>query len=124
MFHIKVYRFDSIKVKERKERKENLNNNKGQLSYMAKLMQKQAKIVRDGLMGGAARISGTRLRVMDVIEQKIILGYSPEEIARAFSISLSDVHEALAYYYSHPEEIRGEIKKHKEIVGKFRKQLS
>lgn len=90
---------------------------------MAKLLQ-SVKIVRDELMGGAARIAGTRIRVMDIIEQKIILGYSPEEIAKAFRISLADVYEALAYYYSHPEEIRGEIKRHKEIVEKFRKQLT
>ncbi len=89
-----------------------------------KILEKKSKIVRDETLGGAAKIADTRIRVMDVVEKYIVLGYSPEEIAKAFGISLASVHEALSYYYDHPEEIREDIRRHEEFVEKFRKELS
>lgn len=89
-----------------------------------KVLEMGVKIVRDELMGGTARIAGTRIRVMDIVEQYLFLGSSPEYIAKAFNIPLSAVHEALAYYYEHLEEIKKDIKNHEEFVRKFRKQLS
>ena len=89
---------------------------------MAKLLGKEARIVKDELMSGSARIAGTRIRVRDVVEKYIVLGYSPEEIAEAFNIPLVVVHEALAYYYENMEEVREDIRKDKEFIEKFRKE--
>lgn len=89
-----------------------------------KALEKEIKIVKDEMMSGSARIIGTRIRVMDIVEKFIFLRYSPEEIAEAFNIPLSAVYEALSYYYKYPEEIREEIKSHDKFVKKFRKQLS
>lgn len=90
---------------------------------MAKILERIFKIVRDETMSGAAKLDGTRIRIMDIVEKYVILDYSPEDIAKAFGISLAEVHEALSYYYEHTEEIRNDIKKHEELVEKFRKQL-
>lgn len=92
------------------------------VSDSMKVMEETVKIVRDGLMGGAARIDGTRIRVRDVVEKHIVLGYSPEGIAEAFNIPLAAVYEALSYYYQHAEEIREEIREDKEFVEEFRKK--
>lgn len=70
--------------------------------------------------GGSPRIEGTRIRVMDVVEKYEFLGYSPEKIAEAFGISISQVFGALCYYHENPEEIKGEIREHKEFVEKLR----
>jgi len=81
----------------------------------------KARIVKtQDVCGGAARIEGRRVRVMDVVENYEILGYSPEQIAVAFDISLADVFAALQYYYEYPDEIKNEIKGHKELVEKLK----
>lgn len=74
-------------------------------------------------MSGSARIEGTRVRVRDVVEKHIVLGYSPEDIASAFNLPLAAVYEALSYYYEHSGEIQEEIRKDKEFVEKFRKEF-
>jgi len=83
----------------------------------------QTKIVKDKIMSGSARIAGTRIRVRDIVEKHIVLGYSTEEIAEAFDISLAAVHEALSYYYEHMEDVQEEIRKDREFVEKFRKEF-
>lgn len=88
---------------------------------MAKVIQ--SKIVKDKIMSGSPRIAGTRIRVRDVVEKHIVLGYSPEDIAEAFNLSLAAVYDALSYYYECTGEIQEEIKKDKEFVEKFRKDF-
>ena len=81
------------------------------------------KIVKDKIMSRSPRIDGTRIRVRDIAEKYIVMKESPAVIAREFSISISDVHEALSYYYDNTEEIQEEIRKDKEFIDKFRKEL-
>ena len=88
---------------------------------MAKAIE--SKIVKDKLMSGSPRIAGTRIRVRDIVEKYIVMEDSPAVIAREFGISISDVHEALSYYYEDTEKIQEEIKKDKEFIEKFRKEL-
>jgi hypothetical protein len=38
------------------------------------------------------------------------------------TLSLSDVHAALAYYYDNIDEIRDEIRQEQEFVAEFRRQ--
>ena len=83
----------------------------------------KSKIVRDKLMSGSPRIAGTRIRVRDIVEKYIVMEDSPAVIAREFGISISDVHEALSYYYGHSEDVQGEIRKDREFVEKFRKEM-
>ena len=88
---------------------------------MAKAIE--SKIVKDKLMSGSPRIDGTRIRVRDIVEKYIVVKEFPAVIAREFGISISDVHEALSYYYNHSGEIKKEIKKDSEFIEKFRKEL-
>lgn len=81
---------------------------------------KRAKIVKDEKMEGAARIEGTRIRIMDIVEKYEIQDYTPEEISRAFDVSVKDVFGALSYYQDHREEIRSEIREQRSIVEKYR----
>ena len=81
----------------------------------------KAKIVKTkDVCGGSPRIDGRRIRVMDIVETYEFLGYSPEKIAEEFELSLAEVFAALQYYYEHPQEIRDEIREHKEFVEKLK----
>jgi uncharacterized protein (DUF433 family) len=70
-----------------------------------------------GVCGGKACVAGTRIRVMDILlwhEQ----GATVDEIAGHYpSLSLSDIHTALAYYHDHPEEIRDDIRRNDEVAA-------
>lgn len=58
-----------------------------------------------GVVGGKARIAGTRIRVMDIVIWYDRLGMSADEIATEFDVSLGDIFAALAYYYDNRQEI-------------------
>jgi len=59
-----------------------------------------------GICGGRPRIAGHRIRVMDVVVLHEQLGLSPDEIVSTYpSLTLADVHAALAYYFDHRDEI-------------------
>lgn len=63
-----------------------------------------------GTCGGRPRIDGHRITVGDVAIWHERMGMSPDEIVSAYpSITLSDVHAALAYYYEHRERIDADI---------------
>jgi uncharacterized protein (DUF433 family) len=65
--------------------------------------------LRNCLRGERAFVAGHRVRVQDIVlwnEE----GLSADEIvSRVPTISLADVHAALAYYYDHREEIDRQI---------------
>lgn len=54
---------------------------------------------------GVPRISGTRVRVQDVIAWYLRGGWSVEQIVQEFGLSPAQIHAALAYYYDHQVEI-------------------
>jgi uncharacterized protein (DUF433 family) len=59
-------------------------------------------------------ITGTRTRVANIIAY-YKLGYSPEELAREFPhLTLSQIHDALSYYYENMNKIDREIDEEKE----------
>ena len=61
-----------------------------------------------GTCGGKPRIAGHRIRVQDIVVEYEYWRRDPEEIVYHYpSITLADVHAALAYYYDHREEIEG-----------------
>lgn len=78
-----------------------------------------------GVCGGKACIAGTRIRVMDIVIWYEHQGMTPDEIVDQFpTISLSDVHTALAYYYDHIEEIRAEMRREEEVADEFMRNNS
>jgi uncharacterized protein (DUF433 family) len=93
-------------------------------------MNTQATVLADritstpGVCGGKPCIAGTRIRVLDIYVMHELQGKTPDEIVRAYPhITLAEVHSALAYYYSHIEEIsqsyRDEHRKSDELRAKL-----
>jgi len=53
------------------------------------------------IRGGAPVIAGTGIRVLDIAIRYEIMGMSPEDIIVSFPhITLSQVHDALSFYYA------------------------
>src|SRR5271156_4960525 len=62
--------------------------------------------------GGLAWIDDTRIKVIEVAMDHLAHGWSPEEIHRQHpSLSLAQVHSALAFYYDHQDEFDDAIAK-------------
>ena len=79
--------------------------------------------VRPGVSGRKPRITGHRIRVMDIVLWQTKCGWSPDEIVSQFpQLSLADVHAALAYYWDHKEEIEADIRSAEEIEAKSRRK--
>ena len=77
-----------------------------------------------GVCGGKVCIAGHRIRVMDIAIWHEHLGMSADEIVTAYpTITLSDVHSALAYYFDNIEEIREDIRRNDELAEQFRAQF-
>jgi uncharacterized protein (DUF433 family) len=68
-----------------------------------------------GVCGGRACIAGHRIRVMDIVVLHEMRGMCAEEVAYQYpTITLADVHAALAYYFDNVEEIQNEFRKDEE----------
>jgi uncharacterized protein (DUF433 family) len=76
--------------------------------------------ITPGVCGGKPRIAGHRIRVQDIVIWYEHLNMSPDEIIYHYpSITLADVHAALAYYYDHLEEIRQQIRESEAFVAQM-----
>ena len=63
-----------------------------------------------GICGGRPRIDGQRIQVEDVAIWQERMGMSPDEIVSEYpSITLADVHAALAYYDENRQRIDADI---------------
>jgi uncharacterized protein (DUF433 family) len=64
---------------------------------------------------GRAWIAGTRVKVIEVVLDKVAWGWGPDEIHRNYPglLSLAQIHAAFAYYYDHKAEIDAEIERQK-----------
>jgi len=73
--------------------------------------------------GGKTRIAGHRVRVLDIVIWHEHQGMTPDEIvAHIPSITLADVHTALAYYFEHLDEIQEEMRAERALAEKMRPQ--
>lgn len=55
-------------------------------------------------------ISGTTMKVIQLVEEVLASGWSPEETCFQFpSLTMGQVHSAMAYYWDHKDEIDREI---------------
>jgi uncharacterized protein (DUF433 family) len=74
-----------------------------------------------GVRGGKPRIAGHRITVADVAIWYERMGMSPDEIVSEYpTITLSDVHAALAYYFDHRDDVDREIQAGQEFAEKLR----
>jgi len=61
--------------------------------------------------GGKACIAGHRVRVLDVVVWHEHQGMTPDEIvSHVPTLTLADVHAALAYYFDHVDQIQQEMR--------------
>src|SRR2546427_1402099 len=61
---------------------------------------------------GVAWITGANTKVIEVVLDKLAYGWSPEEIHFQHpSLSLAQIHAALAYYYENQERLDTEIER-------------
>jgi uncharacterized protein (DUF433 family) len=75
-----------------------------------------------GVCGGKACIAGHRVRVLDVVGWHEHQGMTPDEIVSHIpTITLADVHAALAYYFDHIEEIQQEMRAERAFAEEFRR---
>lgn len=74
-----------------------------------------------GTCGGRPRIDGHRITVEDVAIWHERMGMSPDEIVSAYpSITLADVHAAVAYYYEHRDRIDADIREGERFAAEMR----
>src|SRR5438876_1747473 len=88
---------------------------------MASISQEHIEIV-EGAGGPKARIIGSRIRVEDIAVWHEKLGMSPDEIVDQYAtLTLADVHAALAYYWDHRVEIERAIADEKVLIEEIRR---
>lgn len=59
---------------------------------------------------GVAWIGGTRVKVIEVVLDKIAYGWSPDEIYLQYPpLSLAQIHAALTYYYENQASLDAQI---------------
>src|SRR2546421_311411 len=76
---------------------------------------------RPGYCGGKPHILGHRIKVKHVAVWYERMGMSPAEIVDQHpTITLAQVHAALAYYYDHRDEIRAKIDEERRFVEALR----
>jgi uncharacterized protein (DUF433 family) len=74
-----------------------------------------------GVCGGRACIAGHRVRVLDIVAWHEHQGMTPDDVvSHVPSLTLADVHAALAYYFDHMAEIQEEMGTERELVEEFR----
>jgi uncharacterized protein (DUF433 family) len=80
------------------------------------------RIVRTpGVCGGKPRIDEHRIKVEHIAICHERMGMSPDEIVSGHpTISLGQVHAALAYYYEHREEIDRDIEEGKHLAEELK----
>ena len=72
---------------------------------------------------GTIRVGQSRV-TLDVLLQYWRLGMKPEEMARGLdTLTLADVHGALAYYFRHQTEIEDYLGRREEEAEKLRQQI-
>jgi uncharacterized protein (DUF433 family) len=77
--------------------------------------------VRPGFCGGEPHILGHRIKVRHVAVWHEQQGMTPTEIAATYpTISLAQVHAALAYYYDHRKEILAAIEDERRFVEELK----
>ena len=88
---------------------------------MADVIREHIEVV-PGAGGPKPRIAGHRIRAQDVVIWHEKFGMSPDEIVHRYpTITLAQVHAALAYYWDHRDEIERAIAQEHATVEEYRK---
>ena len=79
--------------------------------------------ITPGISGGQPRIAGHRIKVQNIAIWHERFGRSADEIAAEYDLSLSEVYAALAYYFSHREEIDRSISESEAFVEQMKSKM-
>ena len=72
---------------------------------------------------GQPVISGSRVRVVDLVASHLYRHLSADELATNFNLDLAQVYAALAYYYAHKAEIDAVLRTEAEQAEQYLQQL-
>lgn len=75
------------------------------------------------VLDGDPRLEGRRIAVLQVVDP-VLDGHDPAYVADQFDVTLAEVHEALAYYYNHPDEMETIRRKYAELETELRDRSS
>jgi uncharacterized protein (DUF433 family) len=71
-----------------------------------------------GTCGGRARIAGTRIKVEHIYNWVERQRMTPAEVVKEYPhLTMAQVHVALAYYWSHQDEIQRDIAEGEKLVA-------
>jgi uncharacterized protein (DUF433 family) len=74
-----------------------------------------------GVCGGQPRITGTRIKVKHVYICVEKMGMTPAQVVAEYPhLTMAQVHAALAYYWSHQDEIHQEIANEEKLVAELK----
>jgi uncharacterized protein (DUF433 family) len=74
-----------------------------------------------GVCGGQARIAGTRIKVKHVFTWVERMGLTPAQVVADYPhLSMAQVHAALAYFWSHQDEIHQDIEDEEKLVAELK----
>lgn len=79
--------------------------------------------VAPGIAGGKPRIAEHRITVQNIVIWHEWLGWSADEIAAEYQLSLSEIYAALAYYYEYKEEIDQSIKQDDAFAEELQQKI-
>lgn len=76
------------------------------MSVSAKQLKHPYITTNKKIRNGEPIISGTGIRVLDIVIRYELAGITPDDIIVAFPhLNLSQIHDALSYYYDNKDEI-------------------
>lgn len=78
-------------------------------------------VQRADVLDGDPHVEGRRISVVQVADP-VLDGHDPAYVADQLDISLAEVHEALAYYYNHPEEMEAIRQKYDDLEAELRER--
>jgi uncharacterized protein (DUF433 family) len=74
-----------------------------------------------GVCNGQPRIAGTRIKVKHVYVWVEQMGMSPAQVVAEYPhLTMAQVHAALAYYWSHQDEIQQDIENEQRFVAELK----
>ncbi len=79
--------------------------------------------ITPGIVGGKPRLAGRRITVQNILIWHEWMGYTADEIATEYNLTLAEIYAALAYYFDNPQEIDEAIKASQAFVEEIRQKI-
>ena len=81
-------------------------------------------VKKEDVCNGSPIIEGIRTRVIDIAIEYEVLGHSPDVIIDGHPyLTLTQVHDALSYYYENRDELDKKIEQDKEFVMQLKEKF-